>query len=99
MEDKILIGRESLAKRWDVKIPTITKYENEGVITRVPGIPSPRYHMSEILRIEGTDCNPLSPLERRRLEREIEIWKNKYSKINEVIQKTLPELISVSTIN
>lgn len=82
MSEQTLISRQSLAKRWDFKdTKVIYNYELDGIITRVPGIPCPRYSMEEILKIEnyGQDLNPFSPLERRRLEREIE---EKNRKIN-----------------
>lgn len=73
--EKVLISRKTLAERWDYdSTRAIIDMEQEGIITRIPEISSPRYSMEEILRIEnlGKEANPLSPLERRRLEREIE---------------------------
>lgn len=73
--DKMLISRKTLAERWDYdSTRAIIDMEQEGIITRIPEVSSPRYSMEEILRIEnlGKDANPLSPLERRRLEKEIE---------------------------
>ena len=50
LEEKTLLSRQSLAKRWDfTSTQVIEKYESEGIITRVPKIPSPRYSMDEIL--------------------------------------------------
>lgn len=75
MGERTLISRQSLAKRWDfTNTKVIYNYEAEGIITRIPGIPSPRYSMEEIFKIEnlGGDINPLSPLERRRLEKRLE---------------------------
>lgn len=72
MPEKTLISREELAQRWDITTRTVINYEQEGVITRIPGIPAPRYNMQEILKLEGAELNPLSPMERRRLEKEIE---------------------------
>lgn len=70
--EQTLLSRESLATRWDLTTRTIINYELDGVITRNPKIPVPRYNMQEILILEGTELNPLSPLERRRLEKRIE---------------------------
>lgn len=73
--EKALISRKSLAERWDYdSTRAIVDLEQEGIITRIPEISSPRYSMEEILKIEnlGREANPLSPLERRRLERRIE---------------------------
>lgn len=72
--EKTLISRNSLAERWDFDSPnTIVTYENEGVLTRNPNFKVPRYYMEEVLKIEALkEINPLSPLERRRLERRVE---------------------------
>lgn len=73
--EKALISRKTLAERWDYdSTRAIIDMEQEGIITRIPEVSSPRYSMEEILRIEnlGKEANPLSPLERRRLEKEIE---------------------------
>ncbi|WP_300382103.1 transcription factor [Clostridium sp.] len=74
MNEKTLISRQNLAKRWDyTSTKVIENYEAEGIITRVPGLPSPRYSLEEIIKIETTgEINPLSPLERMRFERKIE---------------------------
>lgn len=69
--EQVLISRETLAKRWDVTTRTVINYEQEGLITRNPNVPVPRYNLEEIMRLEGTELNPLSPLERRRLEKKI----------------------------
>lgn len=73
--EKVLISRKTLAERWDYESTrAIVDMEQEGIITRIPEVSSSRYSMEEILRIEnlGKEANPLSPLERRRLERRIE---------------------------
>ena len=73
--EKSLISRKTLAERlYYESTRAIIDMEREGIITRIPEVSSPRYSMEEILRIEnlGKEANPLSPLERRRLEREIE---------------------------
>ncbi|WP_143314556.1 transcription factor [Clostridium sp. HBUAS56017] len=82
-----LISRQTLAQRWDYEsTKPIEALEKEGVLTRVPTISSPRYSLDEIVKIEtsGQDINPLSPLERRRLEnkigklqKEVELYKEK----------------------
>ena len=86
--EQVLISRETLAKRWDVTTRTVINYEQEGLITRNPNVPIPRYNLEEIMRLEGTELNPLSPLERRRLEKQVEeltkerdYWKSKVENI------------------
>lgn len=73
--EKSLISRKSLAERWDYdSTRAIVDMEQEGIITRIPEVSSPRYSMEEILKIEnlGKEANPLSPLERRRLDKKVE---------------------------
>ena len=74
MDEKKLLSPTSLAKRWDYTPAAITNFEKDGIITRNPKFPSPRYSIEEIEAIEsiGLDVNPMSPLERRRLEKRIE---------------------------
>ncbi|MDK2829304.1 MAG: hypothetical protein PWP67_2123 [Clostridium butyricum] len=90
--EQILISRETLAKRWDVTTRTVINYEQEGMITRNPNIPVPRYNLEEIMRLEGTELSPLSPLERRRLEKSIEeltkerdYWKSKVENVKSAL--------------
>lgn len=70
--ERALISRKTLAERWDYdSTRAIIDMEQEGIITRIPEVSSPRYSMEEILKIEnlGKEINPLSPIERRRLEK------------------------------
>ncbi|BBK77353.1 hypothetical protein [Clostridium butyricum] len=90
--EQVLISRETLAKRWDVTTRTVINYEQEGMITRNPNIPVPRYNLEEIMRLEGTELSPLSPLERRRLEKSIEeltkerdYWKSKVETVKSAL--------------
>lgn len=86
--ERTLLSRQSLADRWDfTSTKVIEKYEQQGVITRIPNLPSPRYSLDEIIRIETIgELNPLSPIERkklemkiRKLEQELESYKSKIS--------------------
>lgn len=93
--EKLLISRKSLAERWDYdSTRAIVDMEQEGIITRIPEVSSPRYSIEEILRIEnlGKEANPLSPLERRRfekkvedLEKELSLYKEKFTNIKMLV--------------
>lgn len=75
MSVQTLISRQDLSKRWGFNsTKVIENYELNGIIKRVPNIPTPRYSLYEIEKIEmlGLDLNPLSPLERRRFEKRVE---------------------------
>ena len=86
--EQTLISRQNLAKRWNYEsTKPIEAFEKAGVLRRVPLPNSIRYSIEEIEQIEnlGQDINPLSPLERRRLERRIELLKKENAKLKEMI--------------
>jgi len=85
--EQTLLSREELARRWNVTVTTIINYENSGVITRNPKIPTPRYSLQEIAKLEGTDLNPMSPMEKRRLQKEIEDLNKKLERQSEQLRK------------
>lgn len=73
--EQTLLSRQDLAKRWGFSsTKVIENYELSGIIKRVPNLPTPRYSVYEIEKLEmvGQNLNPLSPLERKRLEKRIE---------------------------
>lgn len=83
-----LLSRQDLAKRWNLSIKTIEKYENDGVIQRVKNIPAPRYSIDSIRKLEGMEeLNPLSPEERIKLEKEIKSLRAELSVKNELLSK------------
>ena len=93
--EKTLLSRQSLAKRWDfTSSKVIEKYESLGILTRVSGLQTPRYHIDEILKIESLgNTNPLSPIERRKLEKRAE----RLEKENEKLRNLLREYQSITT--
>lgn len=71
MERKLLT-KEDLSERWNVSITTINRWMSDKVITPVKGIPSVRFTPEHIAELEGLELSKLSPLERKRLEKEKE---------------------------
>ena len=67
-----LLTKKDLAERWQVTTVTIDRWVSDGVVSPVRGIPSVRFNLEEVLKLEGTEISKLSPLERKRLLREIE---------------------------
>lgn len=89
-----LFSRKQLAERWGYdSTRAIVDLEQEGVITRIPGISSPRYSINEIEKIEnlGKEVSPLSPLERKKLEVKI----NNLEKERDLLLSTLNKVKSV----
>lgn len=96
--DKTLLSRQDLAERWGLAPKTIEKYEIDGVISRVKDIPTPRYSIESIRKLEGLEeINPMSPEERNRLEKEIKSLKAELSVKNELLKKY--SFLSVETLN
>lgn len=84
--ERTLFSRKDLMERWGVSYQSIVNYESNGMLTRNPHFESPMYYAEEVIKIESLngELNPLSPLERRRLERRIKVleeerdlWKGK----------------------
>lgn len=89
---KIVLTKAELAERWNVDSRTIDKWEHEKVIQRIEGIPAPRYSVEQIEKIEGlTNRSTFSPLERRRLETELEKAKLELEKLRAVLSNILSE--------
>lgn len=83
MEDKLLTMAD-VARRWQVHHTTIRNWVNDGKIQTIKGIPSPRFSLEYIQRIEEVKPDRFSPLERKRLELEIERLKQENEKLKEV---------------
>jgi len=89
---KVVLTKAELADRWNVDTRTIDKWEQNKIIQRIEGIPAPRYSIENIQQIEGTNnLNQFSPLERRRLESELEKLKAENEKLRTVLSNILSE--------
>ena len=81
----MLLTKADLAKRWQVSEHTIDEYREKRIIAPVKGLPSIRFTAQHIAEVEGTKLERFSPIERRKLEREIEELKLKLKKAEEII--------------
>lgn len=94
---KTLIRRDALAKRWGVTTRTIIKYEEIGLLTRNPNFDIPFYYLTEVEEIDNYKPNPLSPRERRKLEKENEQLRNERDTLKEMLSKVA--MIGVESMN
>lgn len=76
-----LLTKKDLAERWQVSITTINRWVDDKVITPVKGIPSIRFNPYHILELEGVKIDRLSPLERKKLEKEIQELKDRITEL------------------
>ena len=75
-----VLTTKELAERWKCDTNTITEMVRTGKLKAIEGAPKYRFGVRYIQEYEDADCNPLSPLERRRLEKEI-------ASLNELVKK------------
>lgn len=93
---KTVLTKAELAERWSVDVRTIDKWEQNKVIQRIDGIPTPRYSVEHIQSIEGIkNLNQFSPLERKRLEIELEKVRAENEKLRAVLSNILSESAKV----
>ncbi|NLY46821.1 MAG: histidine kinase [Tissierella sp.] len=79
--EQTLLSRKELAERWGISTSTLDRRVREGMISPVKSMKTPQFSLECILKVEGVD--KLSPLERRRLEREIQSLQNEIKQLEE----------------
>lgn len=90
MNERTLLSIEELAKRWGVSVPTIRRMKNEGKIKPVKGFGDVKFNIKDVLKYEGSgELDPLSPLERRRLELEIKNRDNEIARLNGILSQII----------
>lgn len=94
MPDK-LFTQKDLADRWQVTVHTIENWRKDKIIQPVKGIPTIRFTEQHILELEGVSLNKMSPLERKKLELEIEKLQLENKKLKNIISKVLAETSQV----
>lgn len=93
-----LLTQKDLAERWQVSVKAIESYRQQGLITPVEGLPSIRFNPQHIAELEGTKLEKFSPLERRRMEREIEALKQENERLKGILSQTLASLAPVISL-
>lgn len=93
MDNLKLISIKELAIRWGKDEGTIRRYIREGIITPCTGVPGLMFHPELIEKLEGVNINPMSPIERRNLLRQIDSLKIQ----NENLKKVLGNILSESS--
>ena len=76
VEEK-LFTKQDIATRWKLTIKTINTYIADGILIPAKGIPSIRFTPQHIAELEGIEINKFSPLERKRMLREVKELENK----------------------
>lgn len=84
-----LFTQKDLAERWQVSVRAIENWRKEGIVTPAKGVPAIRFTEQHILELEGVKLDKLSPLERRRLEKEVEELTILNEKMKEILSKVM----------
>lgn len=90
-----LFTQQTLAKRWEVDVSTIKNWRQDGIIQQAKGIPAIRFTEQHILELEGVKLDKLSPLERRRLEREVEELERENKQMRRIIARITAEATQI----
>jgi len=91
-----LLTQKDLAERWQVTTKAIENWRKEGVLKQVEGVPAIRFNLHYIEKLEGTQVEKFSPLERRRLEKENEELKLENQKLKTIVSNILAESAKLS---
>ncbi len=86
-----LLTQQDLAERWQVSIRAIENWRREGVLQPAKGVPAIRFAPEYIAELEGVELKNPSPLQIKRLEREVEILKKENEELKLIISKVLAE--------
>jgi len=96
MEEK-LISVKDLSTKWQKDEGTIRRYVKEGILAPCSGVPGMMFHPSYIAKLEGVELERFSPLEKRRMGKDIEVLKKQVETLTEVLREY--QLISIKGLN
>ena len=82
-----ILTTQQLADRWKCTTQNITEKCRAGELHYIKEAPKYRFSEQYIREIEERDLNPLSPMERRRLEKQIENLKEQLSEKDRYINQ------------
>ena len=92
---KSVLTQQEVSERWGVTVKALTDWRNQGILQPIKGIPVIRYSFEYIQSLEGTTLEKFSPLERKRMEIEIEKLKQENEKLMSIVSNVLSEASKV----
>ena len=95
----MLLTKKDLAEKWQVSEKAIDDYRSKGIIMAVKGLPSVRFTPQHIAEIEWTKLEIFSPIERKKLENEIEELKKENESLKQITNNILSEAIKLIPLN
>lgn len=88
---KAVLTQQELAYRWGVTVKALTDWRNANVISPITGIPVIRFSKEYIEELEGVTIEKFSPLERKRMEIELEKLKHQNGELKKILGNVLSE--------
>lgn len=79
--------KEELSKRWKCSIKTVEDRARKGIIKPSRKLPGWLVSREQVLKAEETEFNPLSPFEKRRMEKEINDQKKEIEYLKGIVNK------------
>jgi transposase len=87
MDAVTLLSVKDLSKRWQKDEGTIRRYVAEGIIVSCKGVPGMMFHPQYVSKLEGIELDKFSPIERRRMQGEIDELQQLVKLQNEQLRK------------
>ena len=89
MTDVAVLKVDELMERWKLSESSIRNMVASGNLKTIQGIPGVRFSLKYIESREavGLEYDPLSPFERRRLEKERDYWKERAEGFENILKK------------
>lgn len=86
-----LLTQQDLADRWQVSVRAIENWRKEGILQPAQGIPAIRFTPKHIAELEGVELERFSPLEKRRMESELEKLREENCRLKSAIMRFMAE--------
>lgn len=86
-----LLTQQDLANKWQVSVRAIENWRKDGLIQPAKGVPAIRFTSEYIAELEGVELKKTSPLQVKRLEREIEALRQENEELKSIIARVLAE--------
>lgn len=90
--EEVFLTKKELAARWKCTTQAIDDRVRDGIIRPVRSLPGVKFRKADVLKLEEDPMDPLSPLERRRLLREIE-------RLNKELASVRSQMMKISVIS
>ncbi|MVX64925.1 histidine kinase [Clostridium chromiireducens] len=88
---KSVLTQKELSERWGVTVKALTDWRRQGILQPIKNLPVIRYGLEYIQEIEVTTLEKFSPLDRKRMEIEIEKLKKENERLMSIVSNVLSE--------